>query len=213
MKILLEYNLWQKHFMDKKYWFRAFNNEDSHFEIGDKKLILDYIKRGFYVDTKDKNKNTSLLYCIDIEEEELCKMLLDNGADPNISNNIGITPIGLCLIQNYSNILDLLLDNGGNMYDTFSTYHGEEYTYIDFILRRGFSDSLISFIEHKFDLVSYIKEDGMCNKYNNKHVQISIDKHIPEAFEYLIEYDDFKIIKELEEKYEWLLGNKDIGLF
>lgn len=213
MKILLEYNLWQKHFMDKKYWFRAFNNEDSHFEVSDKKLILDYIKRGFDVDTKDKNENTSLLYCVDIEEEELCKILLDNGANPNISNNIGITPIGLCLIQNYSNILDLLLDNGGDMNQEFSSDNEYFYTYIEFIFYRGFSDSLISFIEHKFDLVSYIKKNGMNNKYNNKHVQISLDKHIPEAFEYLIEYDDFKIIPELEEKYDWLLGNKDIGLF
>lgn len=46
---------------------------------------------------------------------EVVKLLLNNGADPTVANNDGITPAYSALINGYFNVFKLLLDEGADV--------------------------------------------------------------------------------------------------
>lgn len=67
------------------------------------------------VDHKDANGNTPLLYAAKHDQQEVAKVLLENGADSSSEDNGGVTPLHKA-IQNYSiHMLQLLADQGADI--------------------------------------------------------------------------------------------------
>eukprot|EP00792_Barthelona_sp_PAP020_P007057 TRINITY_DN3098_c2_g3_i1.p1 TRINITY_DN3098_c2_g3~~TRINITY_DN3098_c2_g3_i1.p1 ORF type:complete len:145 (+),score=37.69 TRINITY_DN3098_c2_g3_i1:659-1093(+) len=71
--------------------------------------VLHWLLNNF-VDVNDVNNdgNSSFIYAVFINNFELCKMLLDYGADPESKNLQGLCPLSIVLSNSNDNIFDLL---------------------------------------------------------------------------------------------------------
>ncbi|AAR83387.1 CNPV041 ankyrin repeat protein [Canarypox virus] len=80
------------------------------------------IKKGIDINIKDDLGNTALHYSCDYAKgSKIVKKLLDCGADPNIVNDLGVTPLA-CAVNTCNEILvDILLNNDANP-DSSSSY-------------------------------------------------------------------------------------------
>ncbi len=86
----------------------------------DKNMVLDLLSRGAKVNAQAANRNTALHYAVTSQDPiYYTKLLLDRGAQPNMLNNAGLTPIELIpLIADLSTrytVFDLLVQAGSNL--------------------------------------------------------------------------------------------------
>lgn len=75
------------------------------------------LQAGASVNEKDNHGNTALMYAVAAENEEVVRELLDNKADPNLTNNSGCGPLTkLARISNHriSGLSALLLNHGAD---------------------------------------------------------------------------------------------------
>lgn len=79
---------------------------------------LEGFKENLDMDTMeelDSNKNSILHHCVDMDKYEFVDALLYNGADPNMKNREGNTPLHIAGQKNYGRIMELLLEFGGDL--------------------------------------------------------------------------------------------------
>ena len=85
---------------------------------GDKNRLEKYISQGVPVDFKDKDGFTALGAAILERDQRAVLLLLEHGANPNLQNNSGGSPIDLAILhsQNADDtwFLETLLKHGGN---------------------------------------------------------------------------------------------------
>ena len=98
---------------------------------GEKKLVRDYINTGRVdINRPGKSGFTFLMYAVYIEQYDVAKVLLENGADPNILSIVThldgaveyLTPLS-CVCENDwypMKYIKLLVDNGANINDTIT---------------------------------------------------------------------------------------------
>jgi ankyrin repeat protein len=66
------------------------------------------IERGADIDAKSFFDNyTPLLYATIKNNTEICKLLVEKGADVNAKNDYNITPLLLATIKKYTKIIDI----------------------------------------------------------------------------------------------------------
>ncbi len=68
----------------------------------------------FDINTRDAKDNTALLFAVANDNEEIVKLLLENQANPSLSNYLGMTPLMWAVSNPNFNITKLLLNNGAN---------------------------------------------------------------------------------------------------
>ena len=61
---------------------------------------------------QDREGNTPLIYAVVNKQKEHVDLLLDRGADPNLSNNGGGTPLAYAIDSNQPEIEQMLIDAG-----------------------------------------------------------------------------------------------------
>ena len=67
------------------------------------------------IEEVDNNKNTILHHCVEMDKYDFVDALLYNGADPNVKNREGNTPLHIAGQKNYGKIMELLLEFGGDL--------------------------------------------------------------------------------------------------
>ncbi len=70
--------------------------------------------RKFDINVKDPQGHTALLFAAWKNNEEMIKLLLENQADPNLSNDFGAIPLMFAVNKEKFNIAKLLLNKGAN---------------------------------------------------------------------------------------------------
>ena len=65
-----------------------------------------------YVNIKNKDGETTLFYSIRANKPELVKEFINRGADVNLLNNNGLSPLYIAISLRYDEIIQILLDNG-----------------------------------------------------------------------------------------------------
>lgn len=68
-----------------------------------------------HIDDRDEKGWTSLHHCVNIGNFESCKCLLKNGANVNLKNNLGETPLHMsCRVYYNTDFVELLLKHGAD---------------------------------------------------------------------------------------------------
>lgn len=67
------------------------------------------------IEEVDEEKNTILHYCVEKEAADFVDTLVYNGADPNVKNKYGETPVHIAARNDFDNIMELLLEFGGDV--------------------------------------------------------------------------------------------------
>lgn len=70
------------------------------------------LKKGANVNSCDENGNTPLLYAVASDDFDLVKLLVENKADLDLSNNCGETPLDVAQDRCFNKIKDYLLGMG-----------------------------------------------------------------------------------------------------
>jgi len=91
-------------------------------EVGDLSLVESMINRGIDVNAKDARfGNTTLHFAVTNEQLEVLRLVLARGADPNLRNKQGSTPLQIATFVRFENqeamrehIIDLLLKHHAN---------------------------------------------------------------------------------------------------
>lgn len=98
------------------YWLYKNNGKKHEFEIwlknaqevvdadNSKKIEL-LLQKGALVDSKTENGKTPLLASVSLCQNKICKLLVENKADPSISNKDGISPYKLALFTGNDELL------------------------------------------------------------------------------------------------------------
>lgn len=63
----------------------------------------------------DEEKNTILHHCVEKGAYDFVDALVYNGADPNVKNKYGETPVHIAARNDFDNIMELLLEFGGDV--------------------------------------------------------------------------------------------------
>ena len=80
------------------------------------KTVKNYINNGGNIDAKDERGFTGLMYAAQGGHYELVRLLLENGADPNIKALNGSTALILASTEReISDIINILLDYGADI--------------------------------------------------------------------------------------------------
>ncbi|CAH8849381.1 unnamed protein product [Trichobilharzia szidati] len=61
------------------------------------------------------NGRTLIHYAADYGQKEICAYLINNGADVNISDNFGVTPLLAAIYEGHVDCVSLLLNNGAKL--------------------------------------------------------------------------------------------------
>ena len=85
----------------------------------DSKTIIEYlIQHGQYIDAVNEEGKTKLVLAAEIGKLDLCRILLEFEADPNLRDNNGMNAIDQVIFHGYTdvgNLLDVLLDAGSEV--------------------------------------------------------------------------------------------------
>ena len=84
-------------------------------QVGGVKQLLD---KGANPNVKDDNGDTSLFHVIrddDVKANDILSALIANGADVNVTNNAGVTPLMIASVGGYENIITMLLAEGADV--------------------------------------------------------------------------------------------------
>ncbi len=101
-------------------------------------------------DTKDsKSKYTALHHAISSKSFDMCKILLDAGADPNLSSPYIGSPLNHCYKTNQVHIARLLLEKGASLEETNSS--GESFVLQEMLKEKRY-DWVKLFVEYNADL-------------------------------------------------------------
>ncbi len=92
----------------------SYNDLITAIENSDQKLLLKYIDKGI-----DLNNNSEgefpLFFALKRSSYDIIKILVDNGADVNIKNEKGQTPIYRCYLFERDRLTKLFAENGGDV--------------------------------------------------------------------------------------------------
>ena len=127
-------NMAVKEFKPNTYFSRKVDLEMAMADAiyyGEKKLVRDYINTGRVdINRPGKAGFTFLMYAVYIEQYDVAKVLLENGADPNILSIVThpdgaverLTPLSCVCENNWYPIkyIKLLVENGANINDTIT---------------------------------------------------------------------------------------------
>lgn len=95
-------------------------NEDDDCKLA--KIIID---NGADLNTKDRNGNTALHYCVYYRNYKLMELLIKEGVDVNIQDNNGNTTLQLSLMRGYINFSNFLVNNGADK--SIKNFNGENF--------------------------------------------------------------------------------------
>ena len=128
---------------------------------GEKKLVRDYINTGRVdINRPGKAGFTFLMYAVYIEQYDVAKVLLENGADPNILSIVThpdgaverLTPLSCVCENNWYPIkyIKLLVENGANINDTITapfirciTYSIKDQKKVRYLIEHGANINLV----------------------------------------------------------------------
>lgn len=78
--------------------------------------LMKLLHKGVSPDIKDLSGYTALHYAARGGHYDICKKLLDMGANPDVQTRCGkTTPLHRAAMQNHYNIIKLLTDHGANL--------------------------------------------------------------------------------------------------
>ena len=93
---------------------------------GDKEKILDLLKSGVDIETKDEQKLTPLLLATFGKHDDTVSLLLANNANIEAKNLNGDTPLMVAACYGITNVLVTLLGHGANI-ESKNMYHYTPY--------------------------------------------------------------------------------------
>lgn len=76
------------------------------------KIVSYLLQQQLYLDGYEGTNNTLLHRLIQNDQKEIIKSILRFGANPNIRNEIGLSPLSYCLVNGKTNISKILMDFG-----------------------------------------------------------------------------------------------------
>lgn len=183
--------------------------------LGKSKSIVKYIlKSGFDVNTIDKHKTTPLHYSVTTSHYGITKLLLDNGANPNLGKGSLLVMAGLK--NDNSNISKLLLEKGldinkeyEGMTPLISAISQNNINMVRFILKNGakFNNKLINpfiaaaklkSIDIYCELLKYAKDENIYSIYGQTPFEVTLDN---------IKKDSYYISSEDKEFMNFIIGD------
>jgi ankyrin repeat protein len=81
----------------------------------DAEAILDQIRLGAMLDSRDRHGQTALMIAATRGDVSLTKLLIDNGADLNVTAKYHLTALMLAVLNDHEEIVRLLCDAGANL--------------------------------------------------------------------------------------------------
>jgi len=82
---------------------------------GDAKQVVALIHLGIDINAPDRDGRTPLLRCSIYNHKEIAKILLQNGANPDIQDNSGMTPLMRSCYYDYKDVTLLLMEYGASI--------------------------------------------------------------------------------------------------
>lgn len=77
--------------------------------------------------SRDKQGWTSLHYAVSNKHEHVCKLLIANGADMNVQNIVGVSPLMIAACRGYEDICRMLIQEGADI--NVREVHGQDAFY------------------------------------------------------------------------------------
>lgn len=189
---------------------------------------------------KDKNYNvnasnehgTPLFHCVREGLEESLKILIEHGAEINVDNYNGETPLSLSVTRDRPNITKILLENGADPNTTVETitrysYRKRKIIVFDMFMKNyedkvkgkkqknkipDYYESMKLFIKNglNFDEIEY---SSVLNNLIDKDVKTQeiILKYRPELFGTILKFEDLEVDKNNPE-FSWVFDSDELGL-
>ncbi|KAK4471982.1 hypothetical protein MN116_005360 [Schistosoma mekongi] len=82
---------------------------------GDLQSIKEGFTNMFGVNSTFKNGRTLMHYAADFGQKEICDYLIRKGADINVNDNFGVTPLLAAIYEGHVDCVSLLLNNGAKL--------------------------------------------------------------------------------------------------
>uniref|UniRef100_A0A3Q0KHR8 Putative myotrophin n=1 Tax=Schistosoma mansoni TaxID=6183 RepID=A0A3Q0KHR8_SCHMA len=82
---------------------------------GDLQSIKENMKNFSGVNSTFKNGRTLIHYAADYGQKEICDYLIRNGADINVNDGFGVTPLLAAIYEGHIDCVSLLLNNGAKL--------------------------------------------------------------------------------------------------
>jgi len=101
-------------FMNSNYAYSIFCHAISKGTVSDVRIILS-INRNLAAKGRGENLGPPLNIAASQGREEICKLLINNGADVNMAGTLGNTPLQMASAQGRTRIVELLLSNGAKV--------------------------------------------------------------------------------------------------